>query len=81
MSVKRNKRKNNRARGQDRRFTVRGVRRDPVDMGKFSRALLGLAQAEAERQAQAEHAAHRTPSDSSEDTSVESAPKGDADAR
>lgn len=42
---------------QERRFTVRGVRRDPVDMRKLSKALIGLAIAEAEREAQAEREA------------------------
>jgi hypothetical protein len=51
------KRKNNKSRREERRFTVRGVRRDPPDLGKLSRALIGLAQAEAEREAQAEQAA------------------------
>jgi hypothetical protein len=41
---------------EDRRYTVRGIRSDPVDIGKLSKALIGLAVAEAERQAQAEHA-------------------------
>lgn len=76
MSVNR-KRKNNRTRGQARRFTVRGVRRDPVDIGKVSRALLGMAQAEAERQAQAEHAARTQTTNGPEDTSEEQVlPKG-----
>jgi hypothetical protein len=76
MSVNR-KRKNTRTRGQARRFTVRGVRRDPVDIGKFSRALLGLAQAEAERQAQAEHTAHTRTANGPEDTSKDQVlPKG-----
>jgi hypothetical protein len=35
---------------------VRGIRREPVDIGKLSKALLGLALAEAERQAQTEQA-------------------------
>jgi hypothetical protein len=35
---------------------VRGIRRDPIDITKLSKALIGLAMAEAERQAQAEHA-------------------------
>jgi hypothetical protein len=43
--------------GDDRRYTVRGIRRDPVDITKLSKALLGLVMAEAERQAQAEHTA------------------------
>lgn len=54
MSSHRSRRQNKRARST-RRFTVRGVRRDQVDMGKLSKALIGLATAEAERQAQAEH--------------------------
>lgn len=40
----------------ERRYTVRGIRREPVDISKLSKALIGLAMAEAERQAQAEHA-------------------------
>lgn len=75
MSVNR-KRKNNRTR-QERRFTVRGVRRDPVDLAKFSRALLGLAQAEAERQAQAEHAARTQPTTDPEVTDDKTPPTGD----
>jgi hypothetical protein len=43
---------------QERRFTVRGVRRDPPDIRKLSRALISLAIAEAEREAQAQQAAH-----------------------
>jgi hypothetical protein len=38
-------------------YRVRGVRRDPPDIAKLSRALLGLAIAEAEKQAEAEHRA------------------------
>lgn len=48
--------KRNHLSGQERRYTVRGIRRESVDIGKLSKALLGLAVAEAERQAQAEHA-------------------------
>jgi hypothetical protein len=48
--------KDKRGAKSDRRYTVRGIRRDPVDIGKLSKALIGLAMAEAERQAQAEHA-------------------------
>ncbi|HEX3786121.1 MAG TPA: hypothetical protein VHX38_41265 [Pseudonocardiaceae bacterium] len=44
-------------RHEERRFTVRGIRRTPPDLGKLSRALIGLAQAEAEREAAAEHTA------------------------
>lgn len=44
---------------QERGFTVRSVRRDPADMRKLSKALIGLAMAEAEREAQAEQAARQ----------------------
>ena len=41
----------------ERRISVRGVRRDPPDLKKLSRALIALAmaQAQAEAEAQAEH--------------------------
>jgi hypothetical protein len=41
----------------ERRIRVRGVRRDPPDLKKLSRALIALAmaQAQAEADAQAEH--------------------------
>lgn len=45
---------------KDRRIIVRGVRRDPPDIRKLSRALISLAMAEAEREAQAERAARET---------------------
>lgn len=57
MSVSRKKQTGNRRGEGKRRFTIRGVHRSPVDIGKLGRALLGLAQAEAERQARAEHTA------------------------
>jgi endonuclease/exonuclease/phosphatase family metal-dependent hydrolase len=44
-------------RRDERRLSVRGVRRDPPDIRKLSRALLHLAMAEAEREAQAEQVA------------------------
>ncbi|MGW0821945.1 hypothetical protein [Streptomyces sp. NPDC002845] len=40
---------------RERRLMVRGIRRDPPDMQKLGRALLSLAQAEAERAAQEQH--------------------------
>ncbi|MDT0309664.1 hypothetical protein RM780_22285 [Streptomyces sp. DSM 44917] len=49
-----NKRRNPR---EERRLTVRGIRRDPPDLRKLSKALTALAMAEAEREAQAEQAA------------------------
>lgn len=54
------KRKNNdhqRRPKPERRFSVRGVRRDPPDLRKLGKALIALAQAEAEAAAQAEHQA------------------------
>jgi hypothetical protein len=47
-------------RRDERRVVVRGIRRDPPDMRKLGKALLGLAQAEAERQAQEQHTSHRS---------------------
>lgn len=57
-SKRRGKRKEHRRR-EERHFTVRGIRRDPPDIRKLSKALLGLALAEAEREAQAERTAQR----------------------
>ena len=51
------KRRNKKSRNQERRLTVRGIRRDPPNMQKLSKALIALAMAEAEREAQAEQAA------------------------
>ena len=57
MASKRRKNRNSHSRHEEHRFTVRGIRRDPPDIGKLSKALIGLAMAEAEREAQAEQAA------------------------
>lgn len=46
---------------RERHIRVRGVRRDPVDMRRLARALIALAQAEAEQAAQAEHEAQTKP--------------------
>jgi hypothetical protein len=75
------KRKRNRGRhlpDEERRFTVRGIRRDPPDIRKFSKALISLAMAEAERQAQADHAGRR---DSESEVAAEDSvqPGGEAD--
>lgn len=49
------RRQTGRPRGkQPRRIRVRGVRRDEVDIRKLSRALIQLAQAQAEADAQAD---------------------------
>jgi hypothetical protein len=56
------KRKTNRRHRDDRRIAVRGVRRDPPDIRKLSRALISLAMAEAEREAQAEQTAREAAS-------------------
>jgi hypothetical protein len=65
-----------RSTGDDRRYTVRGSRRDPVDMTKLSKALIGLVLAEAERQAQAEHAAKAGENTESEAASDDTPPSG-----
>ena len=41
------------ARSRERQLSVRAVRRDPPDLRKLSRAVLALAQAEMEAEAQA----------------------------
>ena len=38
--------------GRERRISVRAVRRDPPDLKKLSRALIALALAQAEKEAQ-----------------------------
>lgn len=65
MASRRKQKKRDRYRqDEERRFTVRGVRRDPPNIRKLSKALVNLAMAEAERQAQAEHAGQDTKSPS-----------------
>jgi hypothetical protein len=78
MAHGRRKIKKSRVADEDRRYTVRGIRRDPVDIGKLSKALIGLAMAEAERQAQAEHAINAGKSITSEVTSGDESPPGGA---
>jgi hypothetical protein len=46
--------RNNSGHGKDRRIRVRGIRRDPPDLKKFSRAIVSLALAQAEAEAQAQ---------------------------
>jgi hypothetical protein len=53
MGNKKSKRTNGTA--PERRISVRAVRRDPPDLRKLSRALIALAAAQAEADAQAEH--------------------------
>jgi TPP-dependent pyruvate/acetoin dehydrogenase alpha subunit len=43
-----------RRRGRSRRISVRGVRREPIDKRRLSRAVIDLAVAQAEADAQAE---------------------------
>jgi hypothetical protein len=50
MSNKQNRRK--RAGRPERRLSVRAVRRDPPDLKKLSQALIALALAQAEKEAQ-----------------------------
>ena len=42
-------------RGRERHLSVRSVRRDPPDLRKLASALVALAQAQAEKDAEAEH--------------------------
>jgi len=63
MASKRKKNRKFHRRDEERRFTVRGIRRDPPDVRKLSQALIGLAMAEVERQAQADHAGRDTESE------------------
>ncbi|TDU06599.1 hypothetical protein EDD99_5162 [Streptomyces sp. 846.5] len=63
MVSRQRRNKKEQAHREERRFTVRGVRRDPPDIRKLSRALISLAVAEAEREAQAEQAARRGDTD------------------
>ena len=56
MAHERKRNKKDRGASEHRRYRVRGVRRDPVDIRKLSKALIGLVMAESERDAQAEHA-------------------------
>jgi hypothetical protein len=51
-----NRRRQQSKRSHERRISVRTIRRDPPDLRKLSRALIALAQADAEAKAQAEHA-------------------------
>ncbi len=50
----------------ERRISIRAVRRDPPDLKKLSRALIALAmaQAQAEAEAQAEHETNKDEEDS-----------------
>lgn len=75
MASQRNRKTNNKRYRKERRIIVRGVRRDPPDIRKLSKALIALAMAEAEREAQADReaqAAHddhpTTPADPSPGT-------------
>jgi hypothetical protein len=67
MASRRKGNSNSRIPREERRFTVRGIRRDPPDIRKLSRALIDLAMAEAERQAQAEQSARQTQSEVTSD--------------
>lgn len=77
MASRRQKTRDRHRRDEERRFTVRGVRRNPPDIRKLSKALIGLAMAEAERHAQAEHARRDTESKPAAEDDV--VPGGEAD--
>lgn len=78
MVSKRRKNKNSHSWHEERRFTVRGIRRDPPDIQKLSKALVSLAMAEAERQAQAEEAARQMQPEATSQTQED--PGGQRDA-
>ena len=42
-------------RGQERRISIRSVRREQPDLRKLASALIALAQAQAEKEAEAQH--------------------------
>lgn len=71
------KRRNKKSRKPERHFTVRGVHREPPDIKKLSKALIALALAEAEREAQAEQAARATKPAGTSDTPAQTG--GDLD--
>ncbi|WP_143219426.1 hypothetical protein [Actinokineospora bangkokensis] len=55
MQPQQPERRRRRALGNQPRYYVHGVRRDPLDLKKFSRALLALVEADLETQALSEH--------------------------
>lgn len=52
---------NRKRREMDRRIRVRGIRRNPPDIRKLGQAIIALAQAQAEKDAETEH--RRAPSE------------------
>ena len=61
-------------RRDERRIRVRGIRREKPDVSKLARALIELAQAQAETEARGEHEAQTTkPTASTRNTKKESA--------
>jgi hypothetical protein len=79
MGTRRRNKKTNVQR--ERRLVVRGVRRDPPDLRKLGKALLSLAQAEAERQAQEQQAALEEGRQLSKGTHAPDAEEDAADGR
>ncbi|WP_431230437.1 hypothetical protein [Paenarthrobacter nicotinovorans] len=58
---KKARRRSTRAPHQERRIRVIGVQRERPDLRKLSRAVIAMAQADAERAAQSEHESNRRP--------------------
>lgn len=52
---------------QERHILVYGVQRDKPDLRKLSRAVIAMAQAEAEREAQRQHETNQRPQGDSHD--------------
>jgi len=46
---------NRKRKEMDRRIRVRGIRRNPPDIRKLGQAIIALAQAQAEKEAETEH--------------------------
>lgn len=63
-------------RGKDRQIRVRGIRRNPPDIQKFSRAIVALAlsQAEADARAQADEAPPPSPPSSTPEVTAPGEP-------
>ena len=53
------RRANSGGRGRERHLSIRSVRRDPPDLRKLASALIALAQAQAEKDAEVEHQAKK----------------------
>jgi hypothetical protein len=81
MASKRRRNTRSKQAREECQFTVRGIRRNPPDIRKLSRALIDLAMAETERQAQAEQAVRQAQLANTPDGHGHLGGNGDASAR